>query len=169
MKIFIMRHGEAANISGEDSRRPLTAKGILETEKAGHWLAGCKSLLMNVFVSPYLRTQQTCSNVTAVLAKTELLDDITPQTLDFITPAGDARHLHNFIDGLLQSDNESSTAHNINDNQSLLFISHMPLVSYLVSELTGSLSMPIFSTGEIAVIDYDIKRMQGRLVEMVIP
>jgi len=169
MKIFIMRHGEAASIAGEDSLRPLTKQGALEAEKMGQWLARSKPVMMNVFVSPYIRAQQTCAYITDALTKASLMDDAELNTLDFITPSGNARHLHDYLDGLLQSNAFSMHDHCFNDDQAILFVSHMPFVSYLVGELTGSSNMPIFSTGAIAVIDYDIKLMQGQLVAMVSP
>lgn len=169
MKIFIMRHGEAANIAAEDSLRPLTKQGMLETKKMGQWLARCKPILMNVFVSPYLRAQQTCVNVTDVLTKAALFGEASPETLDFITPSGNARQLHDYLDGLLKNNDALIKENNLDDNQAILFVSHMPFVSYLVGELTGTSNMPIFSTGAIAVIDYDIKLMQGQLVDMVSP
>ena len=169
MQIFIMRHGEAANIVGEDSLRPLTKKGLTETEKMGFWLARRKSVLMNVFVSPYIRAQQSCANVTDVLHKAPLLNEIVPKTLDFITPSGNARQVHDFIDGLFQSDDSLINENCGDDNQAIIFISHMPFVSYLVAELTASFNTPIFSTGAIAMIDYDIEQMKGQLVDIVAP
>lgn len=164
MKIFIMRHGQAANIAGEDSLRPLTREGMLETEKMGLWLAGCKAVLMNVFVSPYLRAQQTGENVTNVLMKAALLKSNTCKTLDFITPSGNARQVHDFVDGLLKNEGFASDT-----NQAILFVSHMPFVSYLVAELTGTVNVPIFSTASVAIIEYDIELMQGNLVDIISP
>jgi len=99
----------------------------------------------------------------AAIQKTTDINEVAPETLDFITPSGSAHQTHDFIDGLFQD------IDTINENQAILFVSHMPFVCYLVAELTGSLNMPIFSTGAIAVIDYDIKKMQGTLVNMVSP
>lgn len=173
MQIFIMRHGEAASIVGEDSLRPLTKQGILETEKMGLWLARCKPKLMNVFVSPYIRAQQTCLNVTDALTKAALLKDtfldtLVPETLDIITPSGNARQVHDFIDGLFQSNNYL-IENNSDESKAILFVSHMPFVSYLVGELTGTMNLPIFSTGAIAIIDYNIEQMQGQLVDIMFP
>jgi len=168
-----MRHGEAENTIGEDSLRPLTIKGRLETEKMGFWLAHRKVELMNVFVSPYLRAQQSCANVVEVLHKAPLLNKISPKTLDFITPSGNACQVHDFIDGLFQTHEDLYKEDNLDNNsvnkQAILFVSHMPFVSYLVGELTYTSNMPIFSTGAIAIIDYDIKKMKGQLVEMITP
>jgi len=169
MQIFIMRHGEAANIAGEDSLRPLTKQGLLEAEKMGLWLARSKLKLRHVFVSPYLRAQQTCINVTDALTRATLVNDIVPETLDFITPSGNARQVHDFIDGLFQSDDSLIKDNCGDDNQAIIFVSHMPFVSYLVAELTASFNTPIFSTGAIAMIDYDIEQMKGQLVDIVAP
>ena len=169
MQIYIMRHGDAANIAGKDSLRPLTQQGVLEAEKMGLWLARTKPKLTNVFVSPYLRAQQTCAKVTEALTMSGLLNGVSPETLGFITPSGNARQVHDFIDGLFQLKESSSENDFVGDNQAILFISHMPFVSYLVAELTTSFNTPIFSTGAIAVIDYDVEQMTGQLVDIVAP
>jgi phosphohistidine phosphatase len=161
MYIFIMRHGEAANIEGKDSLRPLTKLGAIQAQRMGGWIAKYElAKLMKIFVSPYVRAQQSCANVLLAINKLVGANDIIPETFDLITPAGNTKQVHNFIDGL--------TVNNIADqNQAILFISHMPFVSYLVGELTNSTNMPIFATGSIAVIDYDTEKMQGQLVEIV--
>lgn len=171
-----MRHGDAANIEAEDSLRPLTEQGIIETEKVGFWLARCKQTrLIKIFASPYLRAQQSCKNVIAAIQKTIpsnnriMSNEVTPETLDLITPSGNAHQAHDFIDGLFQNIDAVNKVNNQDENQAILLVSHMPFVSYLVGELTGSLNMPIFSTGAIAIIDYDIETMQGQLVEIVSP
>jgi phosphohistidine phosphatase len=169
MYIFVMRHGEAAHITGDDSLRPLTNNGLIETEKMGFWLAHQEQKLKRFFVSPYIRAQQSSINVINAFNKVVPLDNIIPETLDIITPAGSARQVHDFIDGLLQQNDHEIQGHDEDEKEAILFVSHMPFVSYLVGELTNSSNMPIFSTGTIAIIDYDIKKMQGRLVKMVSP
>lgn len=165
MQIFIMRHGEAANIAGDDSLRPLTEKGELEAKRMGRWLLQKNSTLLDVFVSPYLRAQQTCENVSSLLKNSSLLVS-QPKTLNFITPSGNAQQVHDFLDGSLSQSNDSV---NGDDNLAVLFVSHMPFVSYFVADLTDKNHMPIFPTGAIAVIDYDTKRMQGQLVDIISP
>ncbi|HCH70248.1 MAG TPA: phosphohistidine phosphatase SixA [Colwellia sp.] len=165
MKIFIMRHGDAANITGDDSLRPLTEQGDLEAEIMGQWLLHNKTKLLDVFVSPYLRAQQTYNNVSSFLIKANLLVN-KPKTLDLITPSGNAQHVHDFLDGLLSESNEADYGEK---NSAILFVSHMPFVSYFVAELTDKNQMPIFSTGAIAVIDYETKHMQGQLVDIISP
>lgn len=169
MHILIMRHGEAANSAAEDSLRPLTKQGIVEAEKMGLWLSSRKKTLIKVFVSPYKRAQQSCKSVISVIEKNTMLKEITPETLSFITPSGNAHQVHDYLDGFLQNIGAVVDDNGEDENQAVLFVSHMPFVSYLVAELTGSVNMPIFSTGAIAVIDYDIKKMAGKIVDMVSP
>lgn len=168
MYIFIMRHGEAANIDVEDSRRPLTKKGVIEAQKMGRWLADHKLPKIKVFVSPYLRAQQSCENVVTAIKDLKSSHEITPETLNFITPSGDSQQVHDFIDGLSHLCN-TLEKDNVPTEESILLVSHMPFVSYLVGELTNSTNMPIFATGAIATIDYDIKKMQGQLIDLVCP
>ena len=51
----------------------------------------------------------------------------------------------------------------------ILLVSHMPLVSYLVAELTSDNTMPIFQTASVAQIEYDTTRMLGEFVTLVSP
>jgi len=164
MKIYIMRHGEAAHSASADSLRPLTKQGVIEAEKMGQWLTRCRLTLKHVFVSPYLRAQQTCTHTISVLKEVGLLNGVVSETLDFITPSGNARQMHDFIDGLLQSNDGG-----LYEEYGVVLVSHMPFVSYLVAELTDKITMPIFSTGAIAIIDYDIEKMQGQLVDIISP
>ncbi|TWX67776.1 phosphohistidine phosphatase SixA [Colwellia demingiae] len=162
MQVYIMRHGEAQNFveqgKRDDSQRALTAQGKIEAKMMATWLQKMKINPTQVFVSPYVRAQQTCAIATALMQTA-----IT--TLDFITPSGDAKQVHDFIDGWCSEQLEAPTE----QEQSLLIISHMPLVSYLVAELTQSSNTPIFATAGIAHIDYDIEKMQGSLQRLVSP
>jgi len=167
-----MRHGEAQNFveqgSRDDSQRALTAQGETEAKMMANWLQKMQISPTQVFVSPYIRAQQTCAIATALMQTT-----IT--TLDFITPSGDAKQVHDFIDGWCSEQLAALTPQTSDKQvldqreQSLLIISHMPLVSYLVAELTQSGNAPIFATAGIAHIDYDIEKMQGSLQRLVSP
>ncbi len=172
-----MRHGEAQNFveqgSRDDSQRALTAQGKTEAKMMATWLQKMQINPMQVFVSPYVRAQQTCVITTSMMQTA-----IT--TLDFITPSGDAKQVHDFIDGwcseqVVASTLQTTGLQNITEpkttkqEQSLLIISHMPLVSYLVAQLTQSSNAPIFATAGIAHIDYDIDKMQGTLQRLISP
>jgi len=160
MQLFIMRHGEAQNYieqgSRDDSQRALTHQGEQEAQVMANWLQKMHVPPTQVFVSPYIRAQQTCAIVTSLIKP-------TTTTLDFITPSGDAKQVHDFIDGFCSSNYEHAS------QQSMLIVSHMPLVSYLVAQLTQSENAPIFATAGIAHIDYDTVKMQGQLLGLVTP
>lgn len=180
MQVYIMRHGEAEGFIGHDfhrdSERPLTTQGLFEAQLMTNWMVKMNIHFNHIFVSPFIRAQQTCAQV----LKTVNVDAVT---LDFITPEGSAKQVHDFIDGLLTAAQESlrlngvkaeSTGFTQFDEKSaiepaLLIVSHMPLVSYLVGEFTNGEHMPIFATAGIAQIDYDSVTMRGEFVRMVTP
>jgi len=162
-----MRHGEAQNpvshSQTNDSERELTKQGQFEAQLMESWLTKMKIEVGQIWVSPFIRAQQTCELVSKNLG-------VKAQTLSFITPAGDAKQVHDYIDGVIVGQLESMSE-NVNETEleALLIVSHMPLVSYLVAELTNYQDSPIFATAAIAEIDYDIKSMQGRLVRLISP
>lgn len=163
-----MRHGEAQHVIGSqlaDAQRPLTQQGQVEANLMGQWLSNMQIELNQVFVSPYLRAQQTCNTLLSTMKASDKVPadvvNLQATTLDFITPMGDAKQVHDYLDGLF--------AELASHEQSLLIVAHMPLVSYLVAELTQTENAPIFSTAAIAHIDYDVNAMSGELIRLVSP
>mgnify|MGYP000403897603 CR=1 FL=1 len=154
MQLFIMRHGDASMTVSPDANRPLTQQGKLEAKLMGKWLQGLNTTIDQVLVSPYVRAQQTSSEV---LSQLDCKPIIT--TTELITPSGDASQVHDYIDGVIDSTH----------CQTLLMVTHMPLVSYLVETLTFDKQAPIFQTSGIAEIDYDSKAMKGQLVRLISP
>lgn len=154
MQLFIMRHGEASMLADSDAQRPLTPQGQLEASLMGKWLFNLEIKFDYVAVSPYLRAQQTASTLL-----TELNNEFQVDTLDIITPSGNASQVHDYIDGLCT----------FNTYQNLLIVTHMPLVSYLIETLTVDKQSPIFQTAAIAQIDYDVNTMKGQLVRLISP
>ncbi len=161
-----MRHGEAQPILEQgksDCQRTLTNFGKEEVNWVAHWLQRKQISISSVFVSPYVRAQQTCNIVTARMSS-------QTTTLDLITPSGDAKQVHDFIDGWCELHCRNVESHSpCGEEKSVLIISHMPLVSYLVAQLTQSTNAPIFATGAIAHIDYNEKTMQGNLKRLISP
>ena len=90
----------------------------------------------------------------------DVLGDIAyKETVNFITPEDSPKDVHDYLDSVCSE----------KQFQKVLLVSHMPLVSYLVAELTTDNTMPIFQTASVAQIDYDADRMQGQLVGLVSP
>lgn len=166
MQIYIMRHGEAQDFFGqgcvEDSERALSANGEAEAQEMANWFSKMDIRPNQVFVSPFVRAEQTCAIVTSKMAA-------TISTLDFITPLDEAKPVHDFIDGWVSEQCACSEHKEEEGENILLIVSHMPLVCYLVAELTQSDNAPIFATAGVAQIDYDCDKMQGTLVNMTSP
>lgn len=154
MQLYIMRHGQANPIGNIDHLRELTSTGYLEAKVMGKWFKDSDIALNQIFISPYIRAQQTAHTLISELS---LL--VKTKTIDFITPSDDAKKVHDYIDGLCTDENI----------EHLLIVSHMPLVSYLIAELTSDNHSPIFQTAAVAQIDYDVKAMTGRLVKLISP
>ena len=154
MQIYIMRHGQAFTSGTSDALRGLTSQGKLEANVMAKWIADKQIPLDEIIVSPFIRAQETAKELSDNLGKNILLT-----TLDFITPSGSVQHMHDYIDGVCVT----------NKVNHLLIVSHMPLVSYLLADLTIDGNSPIFQTAAIAHIDYDIKRMKGQLVSLISP
>jgi len=147
-----MRHGQADYAEKIDSQRNLTLHGISEVKVMGSWLKESMVTIDTIFVSPFKRAQQTAQLIA------ESFDNVmVMSTLDFITPSGNAKQVHDYLDSVTD------------DFDNLLIVSHMPLVSYLVAELTADNQSPIFQTAAIAQIDYDVKKMKGHLVRLIAP
>lgn len=154
MQIFVMRHGQAEMVAASDALRPLTENGVKEAKITGQWLAEHSGTFDCVFVSPYLRAQQTADAVISQLGNVH-----SRQTLNFITPEDSPKDVHDYLDGVC----------GVEQYQHILLVSHMPLVSYLVAELTSNNTMPIFQTASVAQIEYDTHRMLGEFITLVSP
>lgn len=151
MKIFVMRHGEAQLLAANDMQRALTPFGQQQAKVSAQWLQTHyldNSTIDLAFVSPYLRTKQTFAELATTLTTTEV-----EYTQDII-PSGIVSLAHDYLDTRL------SVAP---DTQNILFVSHMPFVSYFVDALCGISRSPLFATGSIAVIEYNIKSSTGVL------
>jgi phosphohistidine phosphatase len=81
------------------------------------------------------------------------------KTLGIITPEDSAKDVHDYLDAVCVEE----------QYQNILLVSHMPLVSYLVAELTTDHAMPMFQTASVAQIEYSVDKMSGELVNIVSP
>ena len=154
MQLFVMRHGQANAFGESDAQRTLTEHGEKEAVKMAKWLTQYTDNIEQIMVSPYKRAEQTAQPFILHPAISA-----TVTTVNFITPEGSAKQVHDYIDGMLANESINS----------ILIISHMPLVSYLVDELTVDSSAPIFQTAAIAHINYDVNQMKGQLVKLIAP
>lgn len=134
MKVYIMRHGEAGYSASSDASRSLTAKGNEQCALIARWFNEQQITFDLAFVSPYVRAQQTFALVANLVPVQQV------QTDELLTPGGYANLFANQLNIL------PNTIH------SVLVVSHLPLVGYLVNELCSNVGSPMFSTAEVACV-----------------
>lgn len=83
-KLWIMRHGQAESLAPSDELRPLTQRGREQVAINACFLKG--EAFSHVFVSPYLRAQQTFEALTEQGIQYEQI-----QTVDWVTPDVDTQ------------------------------------------------------------------------------
>ncbi|MFM5352018.1 phosphohistidine phosphatase SixA [Aeromonas dhakensis] len=138
MKIYIMRHGQAGMNAKTDEQRPLTEQGIEESIHMARWLApqlGGK--LDRVIHSNYLRARQTWQSICSELPKVGAVEESGD-----ITPYGDPAFVASYLTTLAAK------------HDSILMVSHLPLVGYLVQSLCPAAGAPMFATSGLACIEW---------------
>lgn len=152
MKIYIMRHGEAEPpvmrpYPGADAKRVLTDCGHAEAETAAEWLKTQEKGIDLAIVSPYSRARQTYDHVadSFPIEVTEVSTEVTPD--------GDPDDFASALLARLQ----------IEPAESVLIVSHMPFVCYLVNYLDCAVQAPLFPTAGVAVLDVEPLAMSGAL------
>ncbi|GAB2189506.1 phosphohistidine phosphatase SixA [Sessilibacter sp. MAH2] len=117
MKLFLLRHGEAEPYCPADSTRQLTARGVAETndvlEKRSHELNSVTSF----WASPYVRAQQT-----ATLAQ-KFIPHLMFDTTELLVPEANPERLSKAIE--------------LSGVESLLMVTHQPLIGTFVDWLAG--------------------------------
>jgi phosphohistidine phosphatase SixA len=120
VNVFIMRHGEAESVAKTDMQRELTREGREDVEQMSTSYRDELSQVDIIWASPYLRAQQTAELMSAQL----LTRPSTPVTTQpFLPPNGNPR------DVLAELESHR--------DQTVLIISHQPLVGVLVEALAG--------------------------------
>ena len=147
MQVFIMRHGEAVIEAASDTLRSLSECGCDESVQMAAWLNEQHVNIERVLVSPYLRALQTLEQVRQVLAL-----PAGEEVLSELMPGGSA----SVIAGQLHQLALKGVA-------SVMVISHLPLVGYLVAELCPQEGAPMFATSAIACIELDADSGTGDL------
>ncbi|GIZ11921.1 phosphohistidine phosphatase SixA [Pseudomonas sp. NCCP-436] len=110
MKLWLLRHGQAAARAASDAERELTEAGQLEVRQAARRLTGRP--LTTILVSPYVRARQT-----AELVRDELGFDGAFLNASWLTPDSDPR------EALLHLDTYEA--------DEILLVTHQPLVGTL--------------------------------------
>ncbi|NNN43302.1 MULTISPECIES: phosphohistidine phosphatase SixA [unclassified Vibrio] len=149
MKIVIMRHGEAHHYAASDAERALTDRGRNESIAVARVCAEQQNLHQfdKVLLSPYLRAQQTWQAISCYFSATRV------ETCDDITPYGQAEAVFDYLAALIETE----------QLESILLVSHLPLVAYLSAEFVANLPAPMFPTSGIICIEYSSSSQQGQV------
>lgn len=139
MNIFIMRHGEAEHYAASDAERALTDRGRSASFAVA---SACRERGIKhfdkVLVSPYLRAQQTWQEISS------LFDVKSIETSDDITPYGSSDQVADYLEALIE----------VEQLESILLVSHLPLVGYLTAEFVTDMAPPMFPTSGLICIEY---------------
>ena len=131
MKLYIMRHGQAADVE-TDPEKGLSSEGKVAIEQLGHKLAEQNITFKQVFHSEKARARQTAEIMTSILSPD-------------VTPACKA--------GLKPNDDPNKLLSDINNWQgNILIASHLPFIPHLLMLLTGNNQAASFSPGTIACL-----------------
>ena len=151
-----MRHGEAESLRVDDKSRQLTAAGRRQATQSAKWLVNsyCPEAAVDLaLVSPYRRARQTFDMVNLDIAagKTMICDDVVPE--------GNPQIAHDYIDTLLSAAQTKSKP-----IKSVLLVSHMPFVSYLLDEICTVKTNSLFATASMAIVEYRLSTHTGNLL-----
>ena len=124
MTIFILRHGQAEAQVTTDEARQLTEKGRSDTAR----VVGARALdmvpLAQIWASPLVRAQQTAE------IAAHYFPNLKIQTTELLIPEANPQALLEWLDEINQLQLQDS-------NQSILLVTHQPLVGALVNKLCG--------------------------------
>ncbi|WP_226645387.1 phosphohistidine phosphatase SixA [Microbulbifer variabilis] len=137
MDLFILRHGKAEPMYGNDAARALTERGRKQVAQVCKERAEELSSVRAIWASPFVRTQQTADIVSAhlglpVVTEPLLIGDTDPQQL---------------LDRLQEQ---------LADSFPLLLVSHQPLVGSLLNDLCGSGNQHPMGTSSLACVSSEV-------------
>lgn len=140
MQLYFMRHGDALWDTYVDEQRNLSTIGHQQIQDMSDWLSQQIAGFDLVLISPYLRVNQTWLEVEPYFTKPKhffVIDDLTPSTEP------------KFAKEVILAYTEQYQAN------SVLIISHMPLLSYLVAEFVVGEEPPLFSPSSLCLVEYN--------------
>ena len=121
MTIYILRHGQAEAQITTDEARQLTDKGRIDASRVVQARVADMAHLAQIWASPLVRAQQT-----AALAA-EYFPGKSIQTTELLVPEANPQALMDWLDEINAQQ----------PGQSVLLVSHQPLVGALVNMLCG--------------------------------
>ncbi|HXS68165.1 MAG TPA: phosphohistidine phosphatase SixA [Candidatus Polarisedimenticolia bacterium] len=144
MKLYILRHGEAAEHGDpryKENERPLTTKGIQRTKQLAHVLREMDISFDSILSSPLTRARETAEIVARGL---KLQDNM--RFSEHLTPSGSMEELVHQINMLRPA------------QKSVALVGHEPYLSGFISLLcTGGPGLPmVFKKGALCRLDIEV-------------
>lgn len=152
--LYIVRHGEAEPMTKADELRELTEHGKWEAKRTALWLKTQVANFDCVYASPYIRAQQTKDIILS-----QGIPSAHEEVVNELTPEGDAKRVTDYVLANIDVADDKDT--------NIICVSHMPLVSYFIGELTGY--TPIMATAGVAKIKIDLDKWSGLLETLLAP
>lgn len=121
MTIYILRHGQAEAQITTDEARQLTDKGRHDTNRVMQARVADMAQLTQIWASPLVRAQQTAAIAAGYFPGKSI------QTTGLLVPEANAQALMDWLDEINAQQ----------PGQSVLLVSHQPLVGALVNMLCG--------------------------------
>ncbi len=115
MQVILIRHGQAEHQSSTDASRSLTAQGEAQAQQTAAWLVNHGFQLDGLFVSPYLRAQQTAVHISQAL-------DVPATNCEFIKPDSQPLATVKWLEQL-----------ELPEQAVIALVCHMPIVGRLAS------------------------------------
>ncbi|MBO1256090.1 phosphohistidine phosphatase SixA [Alteromonas sp. 5E99-2] len=150
-----MRHGMAENMVKNDASRQLVSVGEEQARDTSYWFSQHYPHIKIdlALVSPYVRAEQTFNIVKGHIPIRHKLISRD------VTPDASAAHFCDYLSALLESKSD------FNEINAILIVSHMPFVSFLMSEVLYSKEGVLFNTGSMAVVECDRATLKGILAK----
>jgi phosphohistidine phosphatase len=144
VNVFIMRHGEAEAGADSDAKRELTQQGRDDITQMAMAYEAALSQVDTIWASPYIRAQQTAQLLSQHLSTSSSAQLPTPIiTQPFLPPSGNP--------------SDTLAALDIHRNETILIVSHQPLIGILVDGLAGlEPGRYRMSTGALACVTTEV-------------
>ncbi len=124
MKIYLLRHGEAVHNYESDRLRPLSENGKFEIQRIGKFLKSKNVFINKIYSSPLMRAYQSADLVSKVI---NFGDEIIE--VDFLLPEANPDEVLSFFKQV--------------EYESVLLVTHQPLIGSLVSLLIFGRNYPL--------------------------
>ena len=141
MKLWLLRHGEAAMQAGEDAARELTGRGRQQIAIMAGLLR--EQPLAAVYVSPYVRAQQSARLL-------GLPGSLAMQTVPWLVPDTEPTDVLRQLDG----------------QQSVLLVAHQPLLGELAGLLQHGHRQQPLALGTANLVELEGEVLAAGLMEL---